>query len=109
MIVGVYSRREARALATALIGELWPWPGSTPEFLGAESRVEALLTDYDHRVRPQEGSGLTARQFILCTQTLGQLLTSNGRRHWALSDGEVLLVRDGTTERLERGRPPTSR
>ena len=74
MIVGVYSRREARALATALIGELWPWPGSTPEFRGAESRVEALLTDYDHRVRPQEGSGLTARQFILCTQTLGQLL-----------------------------------
>lgn len=43
-----------------------------------------------------------------CT-ALSADLTSNGRRHWALSDGEVLLVRDGTTERLERGRPPTSR
>jgi len=74
MIVGVYSRREARALASVLIGELWPWPGSNPEFRGAESRVEALLTEYDTRVLPQEGSGLTARQFILWTQAVGQVL-----------------------------------
>ena len=74
MIVGVYSRREARVLASVLMGELWPWPGSAPEFRGAESRVEALLTEYDHRVRPQEGSALTARQFILCTQAVGQVL-----------------------------------
>lgn len=74
MIVGVYSRREARALASVLIGELWPWPGSTHELRGAELRVEMLLTDYDDRVLPQEGSGLTARQFILCTQAVGQVL-----------------------------------
>jgi len=41
--------------------------------------------------------------------TLSADLASAGRRHWALSDGEVLLVRDGATERLERGRPRTSR
>jgi hypothetical protein len=75
MIVGVYSRREARALASVLMGELWPWPGSTPEIRGAESRVEALLTEYDHRVRARDGSGMTARQFILCTQAVGQVLS----------------------------------
>jgi len=43
-----------------------------------------------------------------CT-ALSADLTSAGRHHWALSDGEVLLVRDGTTARLERRRPPTFR
>ncbi len=36
-------------------------------------------------------------------------LTSAGRRHWALSDGDVLLMRDDAIERLRRRRAPTSR
>lgn len=43
-----------------------------------------------------------------CT-ALSADLTSAGRRHWALSDGEVLLVRNDVIERLERRQPPTSR
>jgi len=36
-------------------------------------------------------------------------LTSGGCRHWALSDGEVLLMRDDAIERLGRSRPSTYR
>jgi len=36
-------------------------------------------------------------------------LTSAGCRHWALSDGEVLLMRDDAIERLGRSRPSTYR
>ena len=42
-----------------------------------------------------------------CT-ALSADLTSAGRRHWALSDGEVLLVCGDVIELLKRRQPPTS-